>query len=177
MEFDKNPLPNFVVADLYKKNLFVIDTIATPIYAQNEPSLQKEAIVKLNYLGENKRQICILLKDANAVHINEEDLIFLTNILAACKLNVADVAIINIQHQTVDFNLLKEELGCKFLILFNITTNTINLPFMLPNYQVQVFNDCSIVIASSFQNMQGNTQEAKIEKSKLWISLKNMFSI
>lgn len=177
MEFDKNPLPNFVVADLYKKNLFVIDTIATPIYTPNQPVVQEEVVVELNYLGENKKQICILLKDANAVHINEEDLNFLTNILAACKLNVADVAIINIQHQPVDFNLLKNELGCKFLILFNITTNAINLPFMLPNYQVQAYNGCSILTASSFQNMQGNSQEAKIEKSKLWISLKNMFSI
>lgn len=177
MEFEKKPLPNFVVADLYKKNLFVIDTIATPNHAPNTFSSQEEVTVKLSFLGENKKQICILLKEENAVHISENDLVFLTNILAACKLNIADVAIINLQYQKLDFNLLKKELGCKFLLLFNVETNIINLPFMLPNYQVQAYNGCSILTASSFLNMQGNTQEAKIEKSKLWISLKNMFSI
>lgn len=177
MEFEKKPLPNFVVADLYKKNLFVIDTNTTPNYAPNTDSLQGEVSIQLNFLGENKKQICIVLKEENAVHISEYDLVFLTNILAACKLNIADVAIINLQQQKVDFNLLKEKLGCKFLLLFNVTTNTINLPFMLPNYQVQAYSGSSILTASSFSSMQGNTQEAKIEKSKLWISLKNMFSI
>jgi len=177
MIFDKNPLPNFVVADLYKNNLFVIDT----------PQPQKQTIQPTNsatptnhaitFLGENKKQIIILVNEENAVHINDDHFAFLSNILTACKLNIADVAIVNVHKQTINFNRLKEQLNCMYVLLFNVSTDAIELPFSIPHYQVQKYNNCTFLSANHLQTMLGAGQDAKMEKSKLWLSLKQMFGI
>lgn len=177
MNFTKNPLPNFVLADLYKNNLFVIDT----------PQPQKQTIQPTNsatptnhaitFLGENKKQIIILVNEENAVHINDDHFAFLSNILTACKLNIADVAIVNVHKQVINFSRLKEQLNCMYVLLFNVSTDSIELPFSIPHYQVQKYNNCTFLSANHLQTMLGTTQEAKMEKSKLWLSLKQMFGI
>jgi len=65
----------------------------------------------------------------------------------------------------------------KFVIAFDLTTKDIQLPFTIPNYQVQVHDNCKFLFAASMKLMEGDAQEAKLEKSKLWISLKNMFQL
>jgi hypothetical protein len=181
MNFDTNPLPHFVIAELYKNNLCEIDTelvvekVKTPEITSIQPITLEEK--PLQYLGENKQQITILVKEENAVHIGEENLQFLTNILAACKLTIADVAIVNTLHQSIDFTTFNKVLHCKYVLLFNVDTQSIDLPFSIPQYQIQHYNNCTFLIANSLQSMLGNSQEAKVEKSKLWVSLKTMFGI
>jgi hypothetical protein len=181
MNFETNPLPHFVIAELYKNNLVEIEhnlpleKAKTPENTSIQPTTLQEK--PLQYLGENKKEITILVKEENAVHIGEENLQFLMTILAACKLNIADVAILNTQNQPTDFATLNKTLHCKYVLLFNINTQAINLPFSIPQYQIQHYNNCTFLIANSLQSMLGNSQEAKVEKSKLWVSLKTMFGV
>lgn len=191
-------LPDFILADLYKNTLVVLDdvkpkkAIVQTVEASIESStkLAVEPIVEALpaqiksthkpekiFLGDNKKNITILVKENNAVYLNDESLNFLSNILGACKLNLGDVAIVNHQTEPMLYPLLKEQLSPNFLLLFDVSPTEINLPFTIPFYQVQAYNNCSFLTAPSLQNMLGTSQEAKLEKSKLWLSLKKMFGL
>src|SRR5437763_825201 len=49
----------------------------------------------LKYLGNNKRNILIIVNNDSVPFLEESEVAFLTNILSACRLSMADVAILN----------------------------------------------------------------------------------
>ena len=51
------------------------------------------------WLGENKKNILsLLVRHKDAVHIPDNELQFLTGMLSACQLSLADVAIVNLEN-------------------------------------------------------------------------------
>jgi hypothetical protein len=65
----------------------------------------------------------------------------------------------------------------EYLLLFGITALQIELPFTMPDYQVQQYSNCKILIAPALTDLNNASAKAVAEKKKLWSSLKNMFSI
>ncbi|MBA4196632.1 MAG: hypothetical protein C0459_03665 [Chitinophaga sp.] len=169
-------LPNAAIVDLYNKHLVVIEGVE-----KVEKKVAKQPAAKQNneliFLGDNKKNIAIAVNDETATYLRDEWLQLLTNMLTACKLNIGDVAIINMHKQPTDFIQLKEKINPSFCLLFGVKTNALDLPFVMPDYQIQKHNNCSFITAPSFAAMEGNSQEAKIEKSKLWVCLKQLFNI
>lgn len=129
------------------------------------------------YLGNNGKKVTILIKEADVAFINDQHLQFLSNILNACKLNLGDIALVNHLNNALVYADLKQKLQPKFIIAFDLQTKEIQLPFTIPNYQVQLHDNCKFLFATSLKTMEGDSQEAKQEKSKLWASLKNMFQL
>lgn len=129
------------------------------------------------YLGNNGKKITVLIKEADVAFINDLHLQFLSNILNACKLNLGDIALVNQLNTTFAYNELKQKIQPKFIIAFDVQPKEMQLPFTIPNYQVQVHDNCKFLFAASLKTMEGDSQEAKMEKSKLWASLKNMFQL
>src|SRR4051812_34954175 len=138
-------LPDFVLAGLYKNSIVLAEEkVKQPKKVKQQITNKKikdepeeKPLIKKWFLGDNKKNIIILLKDASSVHINEEWLGTLTKLLAACKLNIGDIAIVNHLQQTKTFNNLKELLEPQVVFMFDVTTNDIQLPFSFPHYQVQ----------------------------------------
>lgn len=174
MSEKKIQLPGFVIADLYRNSLVVLDDTISP--PPGQPSLGHPA-PRQWYLGNNGKNITIVVKDGGAVFLGDESLQFLSSILGACKLNLGDVAIVNLHHEPVAYSYLKQQLLPRHLLLFDVTTQQVQLPFMVPHYQVQQYDQCQFLLAPSLQVIAGNSQEARLEKSKLWLSLKKMFNI
>ena len=175
MNSEDNLLPGFVLADLFKGSLVIME---------DEPKLQKKQpkTVIANterqwYLGSNLRKITLLVNEKDAVYLPDDSLQFLSSILGACKLNLGDVAIVNYHNDPVNYTFLKEKLEPNHLILFGVTAKEIQLPFMVPHYQVQKHDNRSFLLAPPLATMLGEGKEAKLEKSKLWLCLKNMFGI
>jgi hypothetical protein len=129
------------------------------------------------FLGNNDKKVTILIKEVDVAFINEQHLQFLSNILNACKLNLGDIALVNHLNHPLVYADLKQKLQPKFIIAFDLQTKEIQLPFTIPNYQVQHHDNCKFLFASSLKTMEGDSQAAKLEKSKLWMSLKNMFQL
>jgi hypothetical protein len=195
MSFTDKNLPDFLIADLYKTSLVLVDNDlpiktkpkTTTIVSEefNEPQIpevpliiaKKAADEPLAFLGNNGKRISIVVKDDHAIHLQDELLHILSAILGACKLNLADVAIINTQTQEVNDVFLRRDLSPKNVLLFGVTTTEIDLPFSIPDYKVQAFNNCNYLQAASLIKMKGATNEAKVEKSKLWVCLKTLFGI
>lgn len=175
MNSSKIQLPDFVISDLYKNQLVVIEEafIDTKLPNKAEPTPPS----KPEFLGNNQKNICILVKDTQAVYLNDHSLQFLSTILTACKLNLGDVAIVNFSRTPLLYPSLKEWLSPKYILVFDIGATTLQLPFELPTYQVQSYDKCSFLFAPALDQMTADTREAKIEKSKLWLSLKTMFNI
>lgn len=190
MGSERLQLPDFVLADLYKSSLVVMENTAQsvlersqnvqPPVAESLPAQQppvEKRIVKQEFLGNNEKQITILVNNDSDVYLNDIHLNFLSNILIACKLNLGDVAIVNLHRTAVDFAQLKHWTQPRHLLAFHVDPAHIHLPFTLPHYQVQQYDQCSLLFAPSLTMMEGDSKEAKLEKSKLWLSLKKMFNL
>ena len=128
-------------------------------------------------MGENKKNVIIMVNEPKAVYLSEDDLGFLTTILKACQLSLADIGIINIAEQKVNFETIKQELRPKKILLFDVEPSVIKLPFLIPVFQPQNFDDCTIMVAPPLPYLNKPTQEGKLLKTKLWVSLKQVFNI
>jgi hypothetical protein len=180
MTLNKLQLPGFVISNLYKNSLIETDIVFQD--AKNELTKKIETTELKNsgnikFLGNNNKKIVIMLQDAENVFVADHHLQFLTNILKACFLTIEDVAIVNTHKQKLNYKNFQDQLPSHYFILFGINTLDIELPFTIPMYQNQQYNQNQFLIAPSLNQLNNESQEARIEKSKLWTSLKNMFNL
>jgi hypothetical protein len=168
-----------VLAALYPSSL--VDTgqesVQQPKPIQRTPeSTGKDPVndTSLKYLGDNQKNILVVVNYGNAVHLPDEELNFLTNMLTACKLGLGDVVIIN-------KNNLKEEtykdLLARFqsrtIFLFGVEPFAFGLPVSFPHYQVQRVANCTFLYAPPLEEQRNDP----LLKSKLWVSLRSVFNI
>jgi hypothetical protein len=178
-------LPEFVLAGLYKDSIVTAkENTVHPEKIQQQitnkkikDETQEKPLIKKWFLGDNYKNTIILLKDASSVYINDEWLGTLTKLLAACKLNIGDTAIVNHLQQAKTFNELKELLQPQFVFMFDVTTHDIVLPFTFPHYQVQKYGGCTFMTAPIITLTNDNAEFVKIEKRKLWEKLKLIFNV
>ena len=175
MNEDKLQLPGFLIADLYKNSLVILDDVPKTVITTTKKGKTTEN--RQWYLGSNLQKITILVNEKDAVYLGDESLQFLSAILGACKLNLGDVAIVNHLNDPLVYTEIKEKLSPAFLILFGVDAKDIRLSFTIPHYQVQKYDNSQILLVPELGAMLGNSQEAKLEKSKLWLCLKKMFAI
>ena len=181
-------LPNVVITGLYKDLLVITSQKPLNIGPQSREQLQEQFTNKkikveeeplpLNkkwFLGDNKKNITIILRDPSAIYINDEWLATLSKLLAACNLNLGDIAIINHSQQT--FAHIKEILQPQYVLMFDVTTKDIQLPFTIPHYQLQQHNGCTFMTIPVITLTAENTEAVKTEKRKLWEKMKTLFKI
>ena len=152
--------PN-LLADLYKNCL--IDT----------NSKQAADPKPVPYLGNNQKHILVGVSHTNVRFLPDEELNFLTNILSACKLSLADIGIINLfSANEADWqNLIQSE--ARTVLLFGLEPAAIALPINFPAFQIQQFNKCTYLHAPPLSEIESK----KDLKAKLWNSLKALFDI
>jgi hypothetical protein len=165
MSLDHIQLPPAVLQELYKTSLVGYDD-----QPKNAPVQENT----LNTLGNNKKKIAIIVDNNEAVFLPDEEFNFLTGILTACKLTMEDVAIINIQrNNSLTYTKLLNELKAEKIFLFGTTPSQLELPVTFPHYQVQSYNNQVYLSSPSLSILQND----KVEKTKLWLCLKQIFSI
>jgi hypothetical protein len=150
-----------LLATLYHESLVQEATTSVP-----EKKLHK-------YLGNNAKQILILVSHASLPFLPDQELNFLTSILTACKLSLADIAIINLDK--TDDNQLQQTIASegRIVLLFGIEPSGIGLPIHFPVFQVQQFNHTTYMHAPTLTELETDRDL----KSKLWNSLKNLFGL
>ena len=128
----------------------------------------------INFLGGNSKQILIVAANAETPYLPDNELTFLTNILAACKLALDDVAIINKEHlPTLSYDAIIEKLQSKTILLFNVDPLAFGLPINFPHFQIQPFKTRTYLYAPSLQEIE----QDKALKGKLWTNLKTLFQL
>lgn len=166
MSFDNIQLPASLLADLYKDSIVQLNDVE-----KRKPAAKAATLVK--FLGENKKGIFILVEDKTAPFLNEPSFQFLLTILTACKLNMADVALINKAALTIPFTEAIKELSAKTILLFGIEAKEMNLPIDFPHYQVQKHGSLIYLTADDFETLGTDQQR----KGKLWLCLKKIFDL
>lgn len=163
MSLNKIHLTSKLLADLYP-NALIESTITTSV-----PDFQP-----VIYLGNHEKKILLLVTNNNFPFLPDNELSFLTNILSACKLSLADVAIMNIAKWKPDeVEKAIVQLGSKNIILFGIEPLSAGLPINFPPYQLQHFNKRTYLCTPVLQDLEND----KSLKLKLWNCLKVLFSI
>ena len=166
MSFDDIQLPPALLVDLYKNSLVHLEDFETV-----KPVIQTNQTVK--YLGENKKNILILVNDATAPFLNETAFNLLLNILTACRLNMGDIALVNKSTLKTPFTDLIKQLTCKTILLFGIEAREMNLPIDFPHYQVQKHGSFIYLTSDDFETLEADKQR----KGKLWLCLKKIFDL
>ena len=170
-------LPAFLLASLYKNKLVIpTEGKSAVLSAAIQPPQVPTAEIRW-YLGENKKQVTIVVNQSTVAFLTDDQFTLLTGVLKACKLNMADVAIVNLAKSAKNFTQLHQTLNTRFLLLFDVATSAIDLPFSIPVYQLQSYDQCQILQASSLNTMLGEETAARDEKMKLWNGLRKMFSL
>lgn len=166
MSLDNIQLPAIVLQDLFKNSLIDLN--------DGKASAQVAEVTAFAYLGKNEKRIAIIVNDTNTIYLPDEELNFLMGILSACKLSMADVALVNISKVlTINYTGIEEQLHAEKILLFGVTPSQLQLPLQFPNYQIQKYNNQVYVAAPALNILQGD----KEEKTKLWNCLKQAFAI
>ncbi len=184
MRSEKIELPNFLIASLYKDCLVELESTKEEVANTNgdnlSPAVEEVAINythAIKYLGQNKKSTAVIVNDSDADVINDIDRGFLKNVLKACSFSMDDIAIINSNDQNVSFSAIKEQLDAQNILLFDVEPTAINLPFSIPYFQVQRYAGCTILSAPAFSILNQPTEQSRLLKSQLWVSLKQLFNI
>lgn len=166
MSLDNIQLPAIVLQDLFKNSLIDLN--------DGKALLQVAEVPAFAFLGKNEKRIAIIVNDANTIYLPDEELNFLMGILSACKLSMADVALVNISKaSSLSYTEIEEQLHAEKILLFGVTPAQLQLPLQFPNYQIQKYNNQVYVAAPALNVLQGD----KEEKTKLWNCLKQVFAI
>ncbi len=108
------------------------------------------------------------------MNLPDKQLSFLTKLLAACKLSLADVAILNFQgHEPSQFNEIINYFKPKSVLLFDTKPAEFGMPMNFPDFQVQGYKDVVFVSSPSLETIEPN----KDLKGKLWTCLKKIYNV
>jgi len=170
MDLNHIHLPASVVADLYHSSLIETDDIPAKV----QPVIPDITTPEWKWLGDNRKNILIIVQYPDAVHLPDRELGFLTGILGACKLNTGDVAIVNLNnHPGVTYKEFISFFKSKTIFLFAVEPATFGLPMSFPHFQLQSFANNSFLFSPSLQDLG----EDKVLKSKLWVCLRRIFGL
>jgi hypothetical protein len=160
MSLNQIQLNNQLLAGLYSSVL--IETNATIMPTQTH----------VKYLGKNEKCILVLISNESLPFLPDNELNFFTSVLSACKLSLADVAIVNV-HSLNNPETITETIECRNVLLFGVEPLSIGLPIHFPYFQLQQFNKRTYLSAPPLSEVEAD----KAVKLNLWNSLKKLFSI
>lgn len=160
------------IALLFRNSLVEIDT-ENPVLGQTDISSDPIAI-GWKFFGENKKKTLIVVRYPGEVHLPDKQISFLTKLLAACNLTIADVAIVNFQqYKSSDFDKIIDHFKPKTVLLFGIEPGEFGMPMKFPQFQVQRYKEAVYVSSPSLEVIEPN----KVLKGNLWVCLKKIFNL
>lgn len=164
MSLDNIQLNPKLVEGLYKKSLITLDNL--------KPFIEEQQITEIPFLGGNNKNILIIVHEVNQKYLSDNNLDFLTNILLACKLTIADTAIINLANNSA---ILPENIQNTFspeiLIFFGCAPEALSFPINIPQYKKQAYDGKVFLCAQALSVISGDVNI----KKQLWACLKNIF--
>ncbi len=167
MSLNTISFPKKIIAELYKNNLVELTNTSPVFEKKKEPENWK-------YLGENKKKVLIVVKYPEAVHLPDDTMGFLINLLSACKLNLGDTAILNLLNQSdKGFKDILAYFESKTVFLFGVGPAEFGMPLLFPHFQIQQFNNTVFLSSPSLHDIESD----KVLKSKLWICIKKIFAL
>ena len=161
MELDKLNLSPYTIKNLYPRSI---------INTKNE---NEAKTAPFKFLGACEQKIIIIISSKKVTFLSDSELAFLTKILTACKLTLADVAIININNFTKDQFTSVHDMEPVNVIMFGVSCLEFNLPFDIPNFQVQPYAGVKYLTAPLLNEIENDQQL----KKSLWSCFQKMLEL
>ena len=127
-------------------------------------------------LGAFGKKVLVVVNDPTSLHLNQEDLDFLSKILAAVNLSMADIALVNAATQQPEYFALQEQYPAGVAVYFGIQPVDIGAPIKFPQFQIQKWNHCTFLYAPAFEEMGPLAKNAVALKRELWSALQKIFA-
>jgi hypothetical protein len=178
MSLKQTPLPASIIAQLYHDTIvdFAENTSkAQPVFEKpaSDVKIELEGSSTLKWLGENRKNILVIVQHNDVVHLPDDELKLLTDMLAACGLGLADTAIVNFKSDITGHQSLLDKFIPKIVFLFGVEPADFGLPLSFPHFQIQPFAKSSFLFSPSLTEIKND----QVLKSKLWVSLRRLFNI
>lgn len=166
MSIDNIQLTGFICQNLFTNCL---------ISESPENNLNQELNkVKINSLGGNQNHIVFLINNKEHKYLNDNEMKFLSDLLSACKLSMEDISLVNFyQNKNIGYENITEQFQSKTILIFGVSTSELGLPFTIPFFQVQKFQEQNYLTAPSLDSFLENIPL----KKQLWNSLKIVFQL
>lgn len=197
MSLQEIQLSPLVITELYRDMLVNIDTVkpaakvAAPspipsaepvtkpaeIAPVTEPSPAKTETSRIKFLGGNRKRIAFIVDCKTDVFLPDSHLDWLGKMLEACRLNLGDVAIANIAKNQFTIADIKQELFSNTVVLLGTEPAAIQLPLNFPHFNLQSHDGITFLATPPPDQLNKQTPEAKLLKSKLWVCLQKLFKL
>lgn len=163
MSLNNIQLQSETYKDLFNGNLILAMETAL--------SEQLPSETKIECLGENRQGVVFMVNDPHYKFLSDDEMEMLIKLLSACKLSLADIAVINFYFNDLNYRNVSELFRAKKILLFGVSTTQFDLPFGIPYFQIQSFNDQFYMTAPPLKDLLNN----KELKKDLWSSLQKLF--
>lgn len=124
-----------------------------------------------DYLGENQQQILFLVNDPENKFVSEKVMEMLSKLLLACNLSMADIVLVNYFFNKSDYPVFSKQFKPSKVLLFGVSTNELELPFDIPYFQIQRFENELFMTAPPLREFSDNLNL----KKELWLALQKLF--
>lgn len=157
-----------LISELY------FDSLTEAIKTNKQKEIKTTSDIPWEYIGKNEKKILFLVRYVNKKELPEQQRLFLNKMLAACKLSFSDIVLLNTGiNPGVDFKQAEKHFKSKIVLLFGIEPVSIGLPMSFPHFQVQSFANSTFLFIPAIEQLDKDD----LLKSKLWVSLRLIFSI
>ena len=165
MGFETIQLTGQQLQELYSSHL-----VLTGISGEAEPE-KKEKITNSGITGKNKKQFVWVVNEPGYPFLSDADFQFLSDVVNACRMNMDDIALVNIAQNSMDFGQITDQLQPRFLIVSIMEQNWIPEP---PEaYTLKQQEGYHLFLTESPEILRND----KVRKSKLWLALKQMLGL
>lgn len=164
MSLDNIQLSKENCVNFYSKNLVAAGSFV-------EEQIEKK--ITINSLGENLQKVLFIVKDPEHKFLADDEMTLLSNLIAACKLSMADISLVNYHSNQYDYQQFGEQFHAQKILLFGVKTGDLNLPFEIPFFQIQSFQKQHYMTAPLLKDFLNNTDL----KKQLWTGLQKLFPV
>ncbi len=167
MSIDNIQLPVSFYPSIFKKHL-------VDIQKKSGGNEKVKAGDEIEFLGGNEKNITFIVCNEQNKFLNDNELKFLSGLITACEITMGDISIVNLNHnKDVDYNILAAHLHSKKILCFGVSPAEIDLPFTIPYFQVQLFQEIQYIFCPGLVQLQNDIDS----KKQLWASLQKIFKI
>ncbi len=173
MSFDNLKLPDSVLTALYNVPVYPMERSGS----SGQQSGKNSSMQHRQVLGNNDKHTTLVVNYPNEAFLPDRHLTFIAKMLQACKMTLADVAIINNKNNDWRYSEVISALSPVQLVLFGMDPEAFGCPLTFPELTVQVYNGCKLLHTPTLDMLNQENEEATPLKKKLWNCLKQMFPI
>lgn len=163
MSLDNIQLSYETCAILFNHNLIEDPT--------SNPKVDSSQKIEIESFGENHSHVLFVVNNNTHKFLPDDEMELLTKLVSACKLSLADIALVNFSSNKYNYQLFNDQFHPKKILIFGVKNTELELPFDIPYFQVQTFQQQSYLTAPPLKEFLNNTAL----KKELWRTLQNLF--